>query len=707
MTPAWVRDRRLVSSLLVLATLLVCLPAIVSASFHFDDTHCIVGNPGVRDLANIPRYFIDAQLFSGEPGNVMYRPVMMVTFAIDHALWGYAPAGWLLTNALIHAAVVVLTYRLALRLGLSPLAALFGGAVFALHPAVSEVQNYASSRSESLAALLVLAALHAYLSARSVEGRRKASWLAATAAFAGLALMAKETAGFLFLAVGLMELLLSRDQPGRRIARTAVATALVLAVLVAELFVRRAMLGVAVAHLNLTTVAPGADPQYGGGRTVIGNLLTQSRVAVLYLKMLFVPTGLNVDHDAAIVDPLTVSGGTLVTVGVAMQIHAAIVASALWSALRGARLFPLCVGWFYAFLAPSVLIPLNVVMNEHRMYLPMIAVALLAGACLGRVAEVLGARYGSVARGLAVTAAPLACLVALYAQRSFEWRDDETLWKVAIERSPLSARAHMNLGAAWHEQAQDIYEREPRVAMLDRALGEYAVSERLHATRADLWMDIGNAWFTRGQTLHRREDFEKALAAYDRFGDLVGRDAPRTRLQRAAALTELGDPAQALSLIEAVKTEANDDSPLYDTLIAHVLHRKGDKAGAAAAMERVIARQEPKDEVDGLLELGWWWFEDGLAEREARGFAAAEPMFVKAEGYLSRALAIAKRTHDKRAPLYIARFLTLLRQPGAEEYVLLARSPQFLWTGPAHEMNWVMGGATPGFFSGGTGPPRR
>ena len=40
------------------------------------------------------------------------------------------------------------------------------------------------------------------------------------------------------------------------------------------------------------------------------------------------------------------------------------------AALRGRRLLPLCVAWFWIFLLPSVALPLNVVMNEHRLYLP-------------------------------------------------------------------------------------------------------------------------------------------------------------------------------------------------------------------------------------------------------------------------------------------------------------------------------------------------
>jgi len=54
LVPAWLRDHRLVAALLLLATLLVYLPAISWGAFHFDDMHSIVENPGVRTLANVP-----------------------------------------------------------------------------------------------------------------------------------------------------------------------------------------------------------------------------------------------------------------------------------------------------------------------------------------------------------------------------------------------------------------------------------------------------------------------------------------------------------------------------------------------------------------------------------------------------------------------------------------------------------------------------
>ncbi len=39
--------------------------------FHFDDSHAIVDNPFVRDIANVPRFFSDATTFSILPQNLV------------------------------------------------------------------------------------------------------------------------------------------------------------------------------------------------------------------------------------------------------------------------------------------------------------------------------------------------------------------------------------------------------------------------------------------------------------------------------------------------------------------------------------------------------------------------------------------------------------------------------------------------------------
>jgi hypothetical protein len=683
-TPAWLRDHRTVASALLLVTLLAYLPSVMGGTFHFDDGHSIVDNDGVRSLANIPRYFVEPQLWSAEPGNCMYRPALLVTFAVDYAVWGYRASGWLMTNVLIHACVVLLVYRIARRIGLSDLAAAFAGAVFALHPAISETQNYVSSRSESFAALLMLCALDLHLSARAADGGRRAAFVAGAALMSLAALLAKEMTACFCAVVAVLELTTSSGTFGRRFGRAAVFGALYAAPLGVFFLLRKHFLGMAVAPLAIVNAPAGADAQVGGGRSIVDGMLTQSRVMVLCLQTLVRPVQLNIDHDVAVSQRVTGA------VAAAICVHVATIGAAVRSALRGHRLFPLCVGWFWAFSIVTFVIPLNVVMNEHRLYMPTIAVALLAGAALARVAELSAERFGSFEKGAALAAAPLVCFVPLLVQRAREWKDDETLWTTAVERAPLSGRAHMHLGAVWHERANAEYERDARVRLLDKALAEYATSDALHPGWADLHLDIGNARLARGKALHDKDDLEKALAAYVRFGEIVGVGTPRPRVLQAAALSELGEHDKALEMARQLKAEDSSVTTMYDDLVANILRKKGDKKGAAEAMERVIAIEEPLDRVDGLLQLGWWCFEDGELER--------------AEPYLKRALAIARRSHDRRPPLYVIRFLTLVGQGASPTVGEMERMARALgWSAPPAEVRWVLGGATPGVFSGTAG----
>jgi protein O-mannosyl-transferase len=680
MTPAWLRDRRLVAWGLFLVALVVYLPAVLGGTFHYDDFHSIRDNEGVRTLANIPRFFQDPQLWSGEPGNAMYRPTLLVTYALDFALWQDRASGWLLTNAVVHALCVVLVHRLALRIGLSDVAAAFAGAVFALHPAISEVQNYVSSRSESVAALLMLGALHLHLSGRVATNARFAALTLGALALSFLALLSKETTAGFCVAVALFEWV--RRRGGERETRGSGMAAVYAAGLVVALTLRALLVHHATADVALVGAPKGSDPRLGGSLSIVDNVLkVQSRVVVLYGQLLLKPVGLNIDHG---VERLATWSAAAFA---SLAIHASIVAAAVASFLGGRRLLFLCVGWFWVFLAPSVAFPLNVVMNEHRLYLPMIAVALLAGAALARVAEVLASRRGSASAGLAIAAAPLLCFVPLIVQRSREWRDDETLWTTAVERSPESPLAHMHLGATWHLRANETMEREERVRLLDAALAEYGTSAAMLPGWGDVQFNIGQARLTRGQATHDRADFEASLAALRRWGDIVGPDQPRPLMHQATAMAELGAVDGAIAIVRGLKSRDPSRTTLYDEQLARFLHRKGDKAGAADAMERVIALEEPLGRVDGLLTLGWWLFEDGDLER--------------AESYLTRALTIARRTGDRRPPLYVARFLRLVGQgdsPTMDEMEKLAR--RFGWSAPAAEVAWVLGGPTPGVFSG-------
>lgn len=734
---SWRPEGRLAAVALILVTLLAYLPAVAGGSFLFDDVHHIVENPAVRPdpalvaraaageappegertleqtarepgmtgfAARCARFFVDPGTFSSERDVRMYRPVLMVTYAVDHALWGgFRGPLWVLTNVLLHATVALLVWRLALRLGLAPGAALAAGAVMALHPVFSEVVNYVSSRSESVAALLLLLAMNLHLRARGDRGdERRWPCLAAAWVAASLAVMAKETAAGFAAAVAVLELLRWRGTLQTRALRAAGWFAFYVTALLVVLWVRGQLLPAAVVNVSgrLVSAAAHADPYVGGGRSILGNLGVQARVVVLYLQFLARPVLLAADHDVS-----PAPGGMLST-WIACALHLGVGVWALRSALAGRRLLPLCVAWFWIFLAPSVAVPLNVIMNEHRLYLPGIAVALLAGGALGRVADLLAVRFGDRRRALTTAAAPLVLFLPMVVHRSLEWRDDLTVWKTACDRSPMSARAHLHYGAALKARAEAL-EGRARLEAIDRVLDAYGKSEELHPDWINLQLDLGNVWTMRALLTRADSDFERAVAAYEHMGRVAGANTFRWRMQKAGTLLLWGRHREALSIVTELDAEDTTATPIYDDLRARILRKLGDAEGARQSMELVVDRVGEPDRVDPLLTLGWWRFEDAVALHAAGApRRQVDDALTESEARITEALTIGKRYGNFRPNLYVARFLFLQGQEGWQEFVDSAVKAG--WRPDLHprELAWVKGGRTPHVATGTVGRGR-
>ena len=54
--------------------------------FHFDDGHTIQNNLYIRDLRNIPLFFLSTRTFSSNPANQSYRPLLTTTLCTFEVL---------------------------------------------------------------------------------------------------------------------------------------------------------------------------------------------------------------------------------------------------------------------------------------------------------------------------------------------------------------------------------------------------------------------------------------------------------------------------------------------------------------------------------------------------------------------------------------------------------------------------------------------
>ena len=114
----------------------------------------------------------------------MYRPLVVLSYVFNYALGAHSASGFVLFNLLLHAGVSLVGFLFLRSWSGDRWGAWGAAALFAVHPVNTQVVNYVSSRSESLAALGVLCALY-----YALNGRHKPSWMGY-----GLGLLAKSQA---------------------------------------------------------------------------------------------------------------------------------------------------------------------------------------------------------------------------------------------------------------------------------------------------------------------------------------------------------------------------------------------------------------------------------------------------------------------------------------------------------------------------------
>ncbi|MBM3458044.1 MAG: tetratricopeptide repeat protein [Armatimonadetes bacterium] len=512
------------------AGLIVLLGALVYSGslnhpFQYDDVHSIVENPHIRSLANIPRFFAEPELFSADPRNAMYRPLVLVSYALNHALSGYEVWSYHLVNLGIHLGTSVLVRALVLQMGGAGLQAGLAGLVFALHPLASEPVNYISSRSESLCAFFLLLAFYGQGCGQRTLG---------AVAFAA-SLLAKSVGIALLPLLLLHELWFRGGWPGSAaLARRQGAYWLLGA-------------GYLVVVWGAIDTAVVSHPV----RSLVVQGLTQAKALAYYLKLLWLPWGQSVEP------PFTLArsaASAAVWAPLLLLAHGGVLSWRLGQSRRPA----FWLAWALLTLLPSSAVPLNVLVNEHRLYLPLVAFAALVG---GMLAELTQTRWRW---GLVAVTCCLGGYGALSWQRSQVWQSPAMLWADAAAKGAYMPRPHLYLG--------DCHQREGRY---EEALREYALARTVYPQV----LSAGDALVVHNNT-------GAAHLALGRLNEAM--DAYRQALAIDPAY-----PQARVSLDALVALQERAWEPQ-----AHALHKRGlmllienRPAQAAEALEASLTRQ--------------------------------------------------------------------------------------------------------------------
>lgn len=459
---------RWIAFLLAIGTAAVFLPACRGAFVNLDDPDYVTLNAQVRSGLS---FFGTAWAFTTFHA-ANWHPLTWLSLQFDASIWGLYPAGYHLTNVLLHSCSAALLFVALARLTGSRWRSAAVTALFAWHPLRVESVAWVSERKDVLSVLFWTLAIVAYARYAEVPSWRRLTLVALCMA---LSLMAKPmavTLPFVLLLLDYWPLARTADW-SRATSRIAVWRRLVIEKLpLFALSAASAAIAVAAQHRGGTIHGSEELP-------IVVRLGHAVLAAVGYLKQLVWPSGLAVfyPYQRLTGASLQVAAAGLVVAGL----------SALAYAQRKTRPY-LVVGWLWYLgtLVPVIgLVQVGAqAMADRYTYIPSIGLLIAIVWTTADFAQAFALRRVA---WLATAAALLACASGTIHQLQY-WTDSVTLWQHTIAVTPPNAKAEASLGGVFTDQER----WSEAVRHYERAL---AINPRYENVRYNLgtaWLHLGN-----------------------------------------------------------------------------------------------------------------------------------------------------------------------------------------------------------------------
>jgi len=556
--------------------------------FLFDDRPAIERNASIRDLGALAEVLSPPVTSAGAAG----RPLVNLSLALNYAVGGLNPWGYHVFNWIVHMlaglalwGVVRRTLRRGAASGHAEFVAAGTALLWLVHPLQTESVVCVVQRNEAMVALFFLLTFLAFL--RAAEAERPGRWMsvAFVACLAGMA--TKEvmaTAPVLLFLFDRTFVSGSFAAAWRRHGRRHLALAATW-LLLAALMLRH--------EQRAGTVG------FGLGVDALDYLLTQARAVALYLKLALWPHPLVLDYGVDVVSGFA-------DVAAEISLVAALLGGTIVALVKRPAL-GFAGAWFFAILAPSSsFVPLTTqTIAEHRMYLPLAGVLVLAVHALAPIAR----RPRVLALG-----ALAAALLTLTVRRNDDYRSELAVWTDTVANRPANARAHSSLGLAlvqlkrWEDarasyvtavrlrpdyaDAQNDYANVLlQLGRRDEALAAYQAALRLKPADATIALNLATLHAQRGDAAF--DDNRLVDAAREYTAALQLRAAwPAVRHNLALALVRLGRAREAIPHYEAVLRDLPESAQAHHNF-ALALAATG-QVYEAIAQDRIALRLQPE-----------------------------------------------------------------------------------------------------------------
>lgn len=478
--------------------LMVLAVAIYSNTFGhqyaFDDYLCIEGNEFTKKGFGGIWELITTDFFKGveskegamELTGGRYRPLSLVTFAIEYALFPTKtlPMYSHIINVLLFAITGPLMFKVLVQwFGKSSYLPYFVALLYIVHPIHTEVVANIKSRDEILCMLFLLATLWAFWKSLE-ENSSKYSMIAIVTFF--LSMLAKETSFMYIVVFPLIPVVFKNEKLATSVRKTLPIVASALAYFI----IRYIVVGkIAGAEKNMDIMEnPFVNSDFLEKHATIMVILWK------YFSLNFLPHPLSADYSFNQI-PLTSFSDPLVLFS--LVLHLAMVAYILKKLIKiqteGFDLLALALIMYLSPLFITSNIPFNIgaPMGERFLYIPSFGLLILVGALLQKYLKI--SQVKNVLGSVLLVGIALVFMGMTYS-RNPVWYNNFTLFESDVEHAPNSAKMRFYYGNALLNKNMNLPEAEQSKAELEAAVEQFKKAIEINPKFHHAYYDCANTY---------------------------------------------------------------------------------------------------------------------------------------------------------------------------------------------------------------------
>lgn len=450
----------------------------------YDDEELIYKNYYVQNLSRIPEYFTQNMVAGAGKVSNMYRPVLLLSFAIDYHFWKSNPAGFHLTSIFLHGANGILLFYLILRMFKEKTVALVLSVIFIVHPVQTEAIAYASGRCDPLFSFFCFSTLLLFLSNIKKNGLNVFTYILAVICYI-LAILSKESA----VITPLLILLVYCCQNGEKIKYKKFIFMIMPFLVVTVLYIM-----LRIFFLNFSNIFNFYDKSNIYSQNIFVRLYTFFYVFFQYIYILIFPKDLVFSRS---VNYITSIYNFWVMLFSAFLIFSVFIIKKTW---RKNKIFTFAIFWFFISLLPSTgIIPINSIIAEHYLYLPSVAFFLILAYAFFHLWNKNTIKSNRIIL-LNIISFGVLLLTVRTLIRNFDWANPIVFYTKSLSQSPWNIPMRNNLAMSYADRGQ-----------LDLAISEYKFLIENADVYPNTHHNLANIYSSMKLYHNAEEEYKKAL----------------------------------------------------------------------------------------------------------------------------------------------------------------------------------------------------